>query len=69
MEKRVTRWVCEKNAQNVAQPIFVKINTFSILGKKRTLGDFCNFYKTVQNKRWPIGRKFAQSGHSDGEQY
>jgi hypothetical protein len=25
---RVTRRVCEKNAQNVAQPIFVKINVY-----------------------------------------
>jgi hypothetical protein len=24
---RVTRWVCEKIAQNVAQPFFVKIKT------------------------------------------
>jgi hypothetical protein len=24
---RVTKWVCEKIAQNVAQPTFVKINT------------------------------------------
>jgi hypothetical protein len=26
-KSRLTRWVCEKIAQNVAQPIFVKINS------------------------------------------
>jgi hypothetical protein len=60
----VTRWVCEKIAQNVAQPIFVKILHILYFGKKlsKILGHFSNFYKTDQSKWPPIGQKIAQSG-------
>jgi hypothetical protein len=34
LHTRVTIWVCEKIAQNVAQRIFVKINTLLLLWKK-----------------------------------
>jgi hypothetical protein len=34
---------------------------------KINVGYFCNFNKTAQNKKSPIGRKFAQSGHPDNE--
>jgi hypothetical protein len=32
------------------------------------LGYFYNFYKSAQDKRSPIGRKFAKSGHPGREQ-
>jgi hypothetical protein len=62
----VTRYVCEKFAQNVAQPVFLLklIHRFYRGTKKlHNLGFFCNFQKTVQSKQSPNSRKFAQSGH------
>jgi hypothetical protein len=46
---------------------FVKINSMSLLWKKRPkiFGYLWNFWKTSQSKKAFIGRKFAQSGHSD----
>jgi hypothetical protein len=58
---RVTRWVCEKIAQNIAQPIFLckLINKFN-RGKSRpkTLGYFCNIKNSAQSKHSYNSRKF-----------
>jgi hypothetical protein len=63
---RVTWWVFEKNAQNLAQPIFDKINRKPQLRKKQLKyldysSDFLK--KTAQSKPSPNSRKFAESGH------
>jgi hypothetical protein len=62
----VTRWVCEKVAQNVAQPIFVTLNAYIFTLDKSSpniLAIFCDFCKSTQSKQSPVGPKFAQSGH------
>jgi hypothetical protein len=64
----VTRWVCEKIAQNCG-PTVILLSTLihnGNLGKKwhKNVDYFCNFQKTAQSKHSPIGRKFSQSGHT-----
>jgi hypothetical protein len=63
---RVIRWAREKVAQNVAQFIFVLINT-SILPWKEISPNICAtpviFTKTAQSTHSAKRRKFAQSGH------
>jgi hypothetical protein len=66
---RVTRCVCEKVAQNVAQPFFVKNSTQLLPWKKVAqlfvLFLYIIFTKTTypKCKQSPNRRKFAQSGH------
>jgi hypothetical protein len=62
---RVTRWVCEKIDQNVAQVNFCRLNKWlsSWIKVAQNLDYFGNLRKTAQRKRWPARRKFAQSGH------
>jgi hypothetical protein len=53
----------KKFAQNVAQPIFGKLNVQLLPWKKAALSYFCIFKKSTQRKQSPCRRKFAQSGH------
>jgi hypothetical protein len=59
----VTRFVCKKIAQNVANPILA--NLIYILGKKvhNIFGLFLLLKKPAQSKQLPNGQKFAPSGH------
>jgi hypothetical protein len=63
----VTGCVCEKNAQNVAQPISAKVNALAYPRKKeaKNVCYFCNFLKKTAHSRKQTthGRKFCQSGH------
>jgi hypothetical protein len=63
---RVNRRVCEKIAQNVAQPVFSS-NSMQKRnrGKKcpKNVGYFLFFQKYAHSKQSPNVRKFAQSGH------
>jgi hypothetical protein len=61
---RVTRWVCEKVAQNVAQHIFVKILNLNFhSGKSRPkIWATSAIFKAKLPDR-PIDENFAQSGH------
>jgi hypothetical protein len=57
----------KKIAQNIAQPIFVKIHkdiASTVEKVAKFLGNFCNFQKkTDQSKLSPNRRKIAQSDH------
>jgi hypothetical protein len=55
---RVTRCVCEKVAQNVAQFVFLKYLIHNFYHLKKWPNYWCYFCKV-----WPNRRKFAQSGH------
>jgi hypothetical protein len=62
----VTRYVCEKIAQNVAQPIFVRINqSITCIMEKypENLRGFSD-KKSVRSKQLPQSVNFAQSGHA-----
>jgi hypothetical protein len=61
----VTRRVREKIAQNVAQPIFAKMNAQFLPWKKVALklGLLQWFKKAPKVNSSPIWQKFAQSGH------
>jgi hypothetical protein len=65
----VARWVCEKIAQNIVNPFFVKINPYvtstveTILCKN--VAYFWDLKKPVQSKQWLNWRKFDKSGHTD----
>jgi hypothetical protein len=63
----VTRWACEKLAQNVAQPMFRQPASINVEKSrlKMSLGYFCVFQETVQRKQSRTGRKFAQSGFAN----
>jgi hypothetical protein len=67
---RVTRCVCEKVAQNVAQDISCEneYKTFTLekAAQLLVLGISVIFTETTQSKQSPNRRKFAQSGHSGG---
>jgi hypothetical protein len=58
----VTRRVCEKIAQNVAQPIFVenRYMTFSVEKVAQNIWHFSVLQKTAQIKQSPNGQKIAQ---------
>jgi hypothetical protein len=61
---RVTRWVREKIAQNVAQPDFSQTlyTTFSEeKSRPKHFGTLCNFQSKLAKKLLPKGWKFAQS--------
>jgi hypothetical protein len=66
----VTRWVCERITQNVAQPIFCH-NLLSNLYRekkwRKTLRFFSNFQKAVESKQPPNRLKFAQACHPAGQ--
>jgi hypothetical protein len=64
---RVTRWVCKKIAQNVAQPIFLSKRIHNLYRGKsspRNYATFVVFKKLPKRKQPPNRRKFAQSGRS-----
>jgi hypothetical protein len=65
---RVTRCVCEKVAQNVAQSISCE-NYYITCGVEKSSPVFGatseSFTKTTQSKQSPVERIFSQSGHPD----
>jgi hypothetical protein len=71
MDSRVTRLVYEKVAQTVAQPIFLLNRYTTFTGDKswpKIGATFVNYENLLTySKQSPIGRKFAQSGHPDGQ--
>jgi hypothetical protein len=67
---KVTKWVWKNFVQDVAQRIFVNIDTYLTCAMEKNyhknLRWICsNFLKTVQSKQPPNRRYFAQSGHPD----
>jgi hypothetical protein len=64
--RRVTRWVCEKIAQNAAQDIFLSklIHNLNSLKRGPKMWAISVIFKvTTQSYQLFIGRIFAQSGH------
>jgi hypothetical protein len=63
---RLTRWVCEKIAQNVAQPISYQNQYITLRVEKRSPWIYATRViseKHCPKKKLPNSRKFAQSGH------
>jgi hypothetical protein len=58
---RVTRWVCERIAQNVAQPISIKINYYGKSSPKLVYIYILKNLPKVNTRQKET--KFAQSGH------
>jgi hypothetical protein len=60
---RVTRYVCEKVAQNVGQPIFCQNKYKTGKNGLKFFASIVIFQKLPKSKQPPNRRKFDQSGH------